>query len=85
MSIFLSAEKGICMSNRLPIFLIYIRIIVVIALFTADKQTETLAEQILEPPAEKESNMLEKIVKSDEDWRKILTPEQIQNYSQKRN
>lgn len=55
---------------------ICIRILTLIFLFTLYGQTQALAENYLQPENLKEENMPEKIVKTDEEWRKLLTPEQ---------
>ena len=55
---------------------ICIRILTLIFLFTLYGQTQALAENYLQPKNLKEENMPEKIVKTDEEWRKLLTPEQ---------
>ena len=55
---------------------ICIRILTLIILFALYGQTQALAEKYLQLENLKEANMPEKIVKTDEEWRKLLTPEQ---------
>jgi peptide-methionine (R)-S-oxide reductase len=55
---------------------IFIRILTLIVLFALYGQTQALAEKNHRPENLKEANMPEKIVKTDEEWRKLLTPEQ---------
>ena len=43
---------------------------------TAEKQTETLTESNSKVLNQKGANMPEKVIKSDEEWKRILTPEQ---------
>ena len=53
-----------------------IRVLTLIVLFTLYGQTQALAEKNHKPENRKEADMPEKIVKTDEEWRKLLTPEQ---------
>ena len=55
---------------------ICIRILTLIVLFALYGQTQALAEKNHKIESLKEVNMPEKIVKTDEEWRKLLTPEQ---------
>ena len=55
---------------------ICIRILTLIVVFALYGQTQALAEKNHRPENLKEANMPEKIVKTDEEWRKLLTPEQ---------
>jgi len=55
---------------------ICIRVLTLIILFALYGQTQALAENYVQQENLKEANMPEKIVKTDEEWRKLLTPEQ---------
>ena len=55
---------------------ICIGVLTLIILFALYGQTQALAENYLQPENLQEANMPEKIVKTDEEWRKLLTPEQ---------
>jgi len=55
---------------------ICIRVLAFIFLFTLYGQTQALAENYLQSDNLKEADMPEKTVKTDEEWRKLLTPEQ---------
>lgn len=63
--------------NKKPLKLFMcINVLVFTALFVTYWQPEILAGNYLQPENFKEANMPEKIVKTDEEWRKLLTPEQ---------
>lgn len=64
------------MNKKFIKLFICINALVFAALFVAYWQPEILAENYLQPENLKEANMPEKIVKTDEEWRKLLTPEQ---------
>ena len=64
------------MFKKLLVPFIWIRILTLIVFFALYGQTQTLAEKNHRPENLKEANMPEKIVKTDEEWRKLLTPEQ---------
>ena len=53
-----------------------IRVLTLIILFALYGQTQALAENYVQRENVKEAYMPEKIVKTDEEWRKLLTPEQ---------
>jgi len=55
---------------------ICIRVLTLIILFALYGQTQALAENYVQKENLKEADMPEKIVKTDEEWRKLLTPEQ---------
>ena len=55
---------------------ICIRVLTLIILFALYGQTQALAENYVQKENVKEAYMPEKIVKTDEEWRKLLTPEQ---------
>ena len=55
---------------------ICIRVLTFIFLFTLYGQTQALAENYVQQENLKEADMPEKTVKTDEEWRKLLTPEQ---------
>jgi peptide-methionine (R)-S-oxide reductase len=66
------------MSNGFIRRCVYLSVLFVAALSIAGKRTKMLAEEVSQLPGQQEANMLEKIVKSDEEWRMILTPEQYE-------
>ena len=53
---------------------ICIHVLTFIFLFTLYGQTQALAENYLQPDNLKEADMPEKIVKTDEEWRNLLSP-----------
>ena len=55
---------------------ICIRVLTLIILFALYGQTQALAENYVQKENLKEADMPEKTVKTDEEWRKLLTPEQ---------
>ena len=66
------------MSNSFIRRFAFVSVLFVTALSIAGKHTETLAEEVFKIPGQQEANMPEKIVKSEEEWRMILTPEQYE-------
>lgn len=64
------------MFKNLLVPFIWICILTLIVLFALYVQTQTLAEKNHRSENLKEANMPEKIVKTNEEWHKLLTPEQ---------
>lgn len=71
------------MHNRILASSLHLTVLVLAAAFIANGYTAALAGKDSELPIQKEANMPEKIVKSDEEWKKILTPEQYKITRQK--
>lgn len=71
------------MHNRILASSLYLTVLVLAATVIVDGYTAALAEKDPELPIQEEANMPEKIVKSDEEWKKILTPEQYKITRQK--
>ncbi len=64
------------MNKKLIKLFIFINVLVFAALLVDYRQPEILAENYLQPQSLTEADMPEKIVKTDEEWHKLLTPEQ---------
>jgi len=64
------------MSKRVPGSFVSAAILVLLALFLSHGHTEPEKDSGL--PIEKEANMPEKLVRSNEEWKKILTPQQYE-------
>ena len=81
-SILSLAQQEITMMNRLLHFIPVFSIVVVTAFFLTAWQSKTTQSHASES-AQQETTMPEKIVKSDDEWRQLLTPEQYRVTRQK--
>jgi hypothetical protein len=71
-------KGGSAMSDSFIRRCVYLSVLFVAALSIAGKRTKMVAEEVSELPGQQEANMPEKIVKTEEAWLMILTPEQYE-------
>jgi peptide-methionine (R)-S-oxide reductase len=71
------------MINRAMKAFIFLGIFLIAALFIACETAKTTAEDLTGYANKKEAKAMEKVIKTDAEWRKILTPEQFRITRQK--